>query len=416
MSLQTMVEVIQTPKRGNRMFLAWATVVLVVAIAYRIYLHATFTLIFGFDRVIQPIEDFPWDCERIQHPLLEGCEDVWLDHSSRKLYGACTSLRSRTGWNPGGSLFNVSARSRTDHISVLNIDEPGPDGLYGLHQLKFDYPGDLDLHGFDIKRIGDQQRFWLINHRPPVDPATGEPLNPRKVGANSTIEIFDLEASSSTLVHVKTISSEAIISPNNLAVANDGVGILVTNDHDEKAGMFRDRVIFFGGGSLTYCRSDTGSCDVVATENCSFPNGVVRGRDGRFYVSHSASGVITVHEESDNGLVEVDSISLNVPLDNLSVDKEGNIIAAAIPHSVGFMQAADDPYNRVAAASVFMVRDRDRTDGDSERFNYETVKVIEDRDAKFLPTTTVAVHDAQTHRLFLAGGFSPFLSVCQRRI
>jgi hypothetical protein len=409
-----MARVNGTSNHGNRRLLSLATAVLISAIAYRIYLHDTFALIFGFGRVIQPIEDFPWDCKRIQHPLLEGCEDIWLDHNNRKLYGACTSLTSRTGWNPSGSLFNVSARSRTDHISVLNIDEPGPDGLYGLHQLKIDYLGDLDLHGFDVSRVGDRQRFWLINHRPPVDPATGEPLDPRKVGANSTVEIFNLDAPSNTLVHVKTIASEAIISPNNIAVDNDGVGFLVTNDHEEKAGMFRDRVIFFGGGSLTYCRSDTGRCEMATNEGCSFPNGVVRGRDGLFYVSHSASGVITVHENSDDGFVEVDKIPLDVPLDNITVDKEGNIVVAAIPHSVGFMQAADDPYNRVAAASVFMVRKRDQKHAGLGENNYEAIKVIEDRDGKFLPTTTVAVHDVQTNRLFLAGGFSPFLSICQR--
>ncbi|KAJ5370266.1 calcium-dependent phosphotriesterase [Penicillium cataractarum] len=405
-----MARVSASSYHGSIRLLPWAIAALISAIAYRIYLHDTFALIFGFGRVIQPIEDFPWDCKRIQHPLLEGCEDIWLDYNNRKLYGACTSLNSRTGWNPSGSLFNVSARSRTDHISVLNIDEPGVDGLYGLHQLKIDYAGDLDLQGFDVKRIGDRQRFWLINHRPPVDPATGEPLDPRKVGANSTVEIFDLDTPSSTLVHVKTIASEAIISPNNLAVADDGIGFLVTNDHDAKAGMFRDLVILLGGGSLTYCRSDTGKCEVVARKNCSLPNGAVRGLDGRFYVSHSTSGVITVHEYSEDGLVEVKTIPLNVPLDNLSVNKDGNIMVAAIPHSVGFMQAADDPYNRVAAAGVLML-----TNTDSLGNNYEVIKVIEDRDAKYLPTTTVAVHDAQTHRLFLAGGFSPFLSICQKR-
>ncbi|KAJ5160513.1 calcium-dependent phosphotriesterase [Penicillium canariense] len=401
--------------RGNLRSLFWATAVLITGIAYRIYLHDAFSLIFGFGRVIQPIGDFPWDCKRIHHPLLEGCEDIWLDYNNRKLYGACTSVTSRTGWNPGGNLYNLSARSRTDHISVLNIDEPGPDGLYGLHQLKIDYAGDLDLHGFDVHQVGDRQRFWLINHRPPVDPATGEPLDPTKVGANSTIEIFDLDAPSNTLVHVKTIASEALVSPNNLAVDRDGLGFLVANDHNTKVGMFRDLGMIFGDGSLAYCRSDTGKCNLVATEGCSFPNGVVRGRDGLFYVFHSSAGVITVHKSTENGIIEIEKIPLHVPADNLSVDKEGNIVVAAIPHPYGFMRAADDPYNRVAAAGVLMVRKQDQRNDQSGRGNYEVIKVIEDRDAEFLPTSTVAVHDSQTHRLFLAGGFSPFLSICQRR-
>lgn len=124
-------------------------------------------------------------------------------------------------------------------MSVLRIDEPAEDGLYGLHQLEVskEYKsstGDttIDVHGFKIEPIATGGLgFWMINHRPPVD-EFGQSLDPKQVGANSTIEVFHLDEGSSVLQHVKTLYSNTISTPNNLAPTGDG-GILFTNDHHD---------------------------------------------------------------------------------------------------------------------------------------------------------------------------------------
>ncbi|CAG7935033.1 unnamed protein product [Penicillium nalgiovense] len=394
----------------------WALIVLAISILYRSYVHNIIFVTIGIGREIQSIDEFPWTCTRLQHPLLEGCEDMWLDDQGRKLYAVCNSVESRQGWCPGGGKYNISARSRTDHIAVLDIDEPGPDGLYGLHQLKVGgYDDDLDLIAFDVRRIDGRLRFWLINHRPPVDPTTGEFLDAFAVGANSTIEIFDLDDASETLEYVKTIVSESIISPNSLAVDNDGLGFVITNDHNAKVGTFIELEFLIGGGSLTYCRSDTGKCHVAANKGFSFANGIVQ-ENGLYYVAHSVTGLVTVHKLVGDQLVQVDKIHTGLPLDNLSLDADGNLLAAAIPDSITFVKSIENPYELVAPATVLTVNGIATQLRTHDGKGCEVSKLVEDRDAKWLPSSTVAVKDVKSHRLFLGGVVSPFITVCEQHI
>lgn len=394
----------------------WALIVLALGILYKAYVHNIIFLTIGIGRDIQSIDEFPWTCTRLQHPLLEGCEDMWLDYQERKLYAACSTIESRQGWSPGGSKYNISARSRTDHIAVLNIDQPGPDGLYGLQKLKVGgYFGDLDLHGFDVRSIDGRLRFWLINHRPPVDPTTGEFLDAWTVGANSTIEIFDLDEASETIEYVKTIASDAIVTPNNLAVDKNGLGIVITNDHNAKVSTFAELEMLIGGGSLTYCQSDTGKCHVAANKGFSFANGIVQ-ENGLYYVAHSVTGVVTVHKLVGDQLIQVDKIYTGYPLDNLSLDADGNLLAAAIPDSIAFMKSLEDPYGFVAPATVLAVNGIATQLRTHSGKDCKVSKLLEDRDAKWLPSSTVVVKDVKSHRLFLGGVLSPFITICEQRV
>lgn len=389
----------------------WTIFILAFSVFYRVYVHNVLVVVFGLGRHIQRIEEFPWDCTRLSHPLLEACEDMWLDHHDRKLYAACSTTESRQGWAPGGNLYNASARSLTDHIAILDIDHldlqprlPVP------RQLKVDgYDGALDLHGFDVRHIGDKVRFWLINHKPFVNSTTGEILDPSTLGANSTIEIFDLNKEKETLEHVKTLSSDAIISPNNLAVEADGIGMIISNDHKGKTGTFRDLENLRGTGSLAYCRSDTGSCHIAARSGFQLPNGVAKGRDGLFYVAHSVTGIVSVHELKNGHVEQVGSIPTGYPVDNLSFDENGVLIAAAIPDGTAFWKASLRPRELVAPATVLGIPPIENNK------NREVLKIIEDALGEKLPSSTVALHDAAQERLFLAGIFSPFITICAKQ-
>lgn len=389
----------------------WAVIVIIPATFYSVFIHQKLTVLLGTNRVVQPIEDFQFTCSGLHHPLLEGCEDLWLDEQERKVYAACASLETRLQWLPGGDNWNASGRTGGDHIVVLDIDQPGADGLHGLHELKFsaDFEGDLSLHGFDVKRFGDKLRFWLINHRPHVDQETGELLDPLVMGANSTIEVFDLAAESTTLSHIKTIVSDALITPNNLAVDAEGNGFVVSNDHSDKVpGLLRDLRPFVGTGSLSYCQTDTGKCHIATEKNCNFPNGVARGHDGRYYVVHSVTGALTVHEFVNGKLVQVDQIAMGVPADNVSVDREGNLIVATFPDPVKFMKVQADPYNNVAPAGVLSIWRK----GPRESY---IVKLVEDLDGRTLPSSTAAVRDTRSGTIFMSGVFSRFVGVCKPR-
>jgi hypothetical protein len=126
----------------------------------------------------------------------------------------------------------------------MSLDDPGKDGLYGLHSLTIPatYHGatggqDIDLHGIDVEVLPDNRlRFWLINHRPPVD-STGRTVDATNIGANSTVEVFEMNRGQRELEFVKTVASDAIVTPNGIAATGDG-GFVSTNDHSLKCKPF----------------------------------------------------------------------------------------------------------------------------------------------------------------------------------
>ena len=72
-----------------------------LAVLYQWSLKDLIFVTFGIGRVMQSIEDFPYDCRRIRNSHLEGCEDMWLDDEARVLYAACSGSTSRgLYWNP----------------------------------------------------------------------------------------------------------------------------------------------------------------------------------------------------------------------------------------------------------------------------------------------------------------------------
>lgn len=82
----------------------------------------------------------------------------------------------------------------------------------------------------------------INNHRPPTD------VDVHTYGANSTIEVFQLERGSESLEFVRTISSpEVVFTPNSVLDLGDGEegGVLVTNDHSSKVGKVCRVPLFF---------------------------------------------------------------------------------------------------------------------------------------------------------------------------
>ena len=122
---------------------------------------------------------------------------------------------------------------------ALNIDSPGTNDMFEIHGIEpvgYDGAtgdGTLDLLGFDVEVVDAATlRFWLINHRPPVD-ANKTAIDATKVGANSTIDVFELKRGNDKMVHVKTVFDPEVKTPNNIAAMGDG-SFVATNDHSAK--------------------------------------------------------------------------------------------------------------------------------------------------------------------------------------
>ena len=299
--------------------------------------------------------------------------------------------------------FNVSGRRPGGaSLSVLNIDVPGDDGLFGLRQIQavgYDGAtgdGTLDTVGFDVEVLDNHKlKLRLVNIRPPVD-ENRQYLDARKHGGNATIEVFEMERGSSQMVHVKTIASHAIQTPNKLATAGDG-GFVVTNDMSGKIGLRKEFDLLLGGGSLAYC-SAAGKCHIAADKGFAYPNGIVRGPDGLYYVPNSFSNKIMIMELlPDLTLRKTDTIPIGMPVDNLNLDANGDIWAAGMPKPLRTFASFADPFNVDAPSTIFRIRER------GEGLGYEVEKMLEDREANVVGSTTVAAHDAKTGRLFIGG-------------
>ncbi|KAH8601624.1 serum paraoxonase/arylesterase-like protein [Bisporella sp. PMI_857] len=396
----------------------FGAVVILSGILWQNFLHDFVFYAIGLGRTIQRIEEFPYTCRRLRHPLLESCEDMALDSEGRTLYAACSTSISRQSWSPGGTKYNSSGRALADHVSVLKIDEPGEDGLFGLHKLDITerYKSatggrEIDVHGLDIEALENGLlRLWMINHRPPID-ESGQPLDATKLGANSTIEAFDLRRDSSQLDHVKTFHDDAIQTPNSVSATGDG-GFMFTNDHGNyKTGALRELSFVYCPGTLGYCASN-GTCGIAYPKG-NFPNGMTKDKDGLYYVAQSTKFRIEVYSRQDNGsLLKIDEIIIGMGLDNLSIDENGDIFVAGFPDPICLIKAISDPVNVDCAASIFRIR---KSIGERGELRYEVTKALEDAEAKYLPVSTVAVHDAKADKFFLGGFTSPYITVCEKR-
>jgi hypothetical protein len=115
------------------------------------------------------------------------------------------------------------------------------DGLYNLRAIKpVGYRGaigddSLDLLGFDAEILdGDTINFYLINQRPPIGPFNNY-MDASVIGANATIDVFEMRRGEENMRHVRTIWSPEVWSPNRVAVLGGG-NFVVTNDHSVKTG------------------------------------------------------------------------------------------------------------------------------------------------------------------------------------
>jgi arylesterase / paraoxonase len=149
------------------------------------------------------------------------------------------------------------------------------------------------------------------------------------------------------------------------------------------------------------------------------PNGLVRGRDGLIYVPSTLDGTIRVFNLSENHhLLKINEIKVPLPVDNLSVDKKGDIYAAAFPKVYMWGESSKDPFNVTPPTAVFRIR-KSVQENESERKShlemnaeYIVEKVVED-DGSVLPGSTTVVHDAETGRIFLSGIMSPYIAICE---
>lgn len=401
--------------------------VVFIAILYQYVFKTIIFQTLGYGRSMQSLDVFSnVHCNKIDELGLEGCEDMWLHDKTGFLYMACSDSESRVQWLPATDKFNVSGRSLRDRIAILDTRGPGRLASRIKWITAQNFPGingdgTFNLHGFDVRADShtDTLRILLINHRPPFDSVTGELLDASKVGANSTIEQFQTSAGSDTMRHIRTYAHEVIETPNRVQWVNDHAFVF-SNDHSRKTGIRRGLDLFLGGTSIGYC--DRNRCNIARTFGADFglPNGLVRGPDGLIYVPSTLSGEIRAFALNENHTLDfVSSIPTPLPIDNLSFDRDGDLYTASIPQIYKWSESAQRPFDVKVPSAVFRVsnvglRKWKRGTASISDGGFEVKKIMED-DGTTLPGATIAVHDAETGRIFLGGAMAPFITICETR-
>lgn len=116
-------------------------------------------------------------------------------------------------------------------------------------------------------------------------------------------------------------------------------------------------------------------------------------------------------------LTELGTIALGMPIDNLSIDSEGDIFAVGFPDIMALMRSLENP-EVVVASTVFRVVREDGENGEEGEDGgkpYEVSKVLEDIGGKTLPASTVAVHDVVRDMYWPGGVSSGCIGVCERK-
>lgn len=407
---------------GNIIY--YSAVVAWSAAIYQFLIKDLVTVSLGIGRVIQSIEEFPYSCQRIEHPQLEACEDLWLDEQERVVYAACAGTKSRMAWNPAISRLDVSGRRPTGaEFIALDIDSFGTNGFFSHRTIvpkgSYGAQGDaiLDTVGFTGESIDDSTIHFYF---PNVAPYHGTLFDAEELGANATVEVFEFKRGNDEMRHLRTIHSPAIWSPNRPAAIGGGA-FVVTNDHGVKVGWKKQLEPVIGGGTIAYC-SYTGECHTASLpasvdirKNLKFPNGLAKGDDGLFYVPSSADGTVKVFAlQPDHTLTQLYTIRVGMPLDNISPDAKGDLWVPGFPDTRQTFKGMADPYENISPATVFRIRKVETEGGDGE-IEYEVKKVLEDKESKVINGATTVVHDAKTGRLFLGGAVAPYLVICEPR-
>ncbi|KAH8803297.1 hypothetical protein F5884DRAFT_805042 [Xylogone sp. PMI_703] len=395
------------------------------AVIYQLYLKRFLFTTMGVGRAMEPLSSFNYTCERISDVGLEACEDMWIHQPTGLLFLSCGDSQARTNWFPAIDSLNASGRSLTDKMAVLDTRGKGSiaSRLKWIDMENFsgiNGDGTITMHGIDVREIpnSNKLKILLVNHRPPVDPATGEFLDSTKIGANSTLEVFEMTIGGDSMTHVKTYADEAIQMPNRAQWVDDN-SFVFTNDHDRKIGLLRNLEAFTGGGSVGYC--DPKGCKIIKDKGFYNPNGIGVGHDGLVYVPNTVTGDLNIFTlNSSRQFEEVATVKTGYPLDNLHIERNGDVYAAAFPQMYKLMASGKQPFALNPPAMVLKIRREDGAEevdkeGKSRKTpSWVVEKVLED-DGSVLPGATVAVHDELMDSIFVGGVCSPFIAICKSK-
>lgn len=380
----------------------WLTLSALLAILSAAYYQISLKAILsanGIWRTIEPVGNT--GCKKVE--ILQACEKIVLHPPSGLLFLACSSPANRRHWLPALTILEEDKTTFDDYIATYDATTGS------VTRLAFEgFPTSqgYSSHGMDVVPSAsnpEELYVYAINHRKPAQGLGKE------VGANSVVEIFKTTLGGNTLTHVRTVEDPVIDTPNDIVGSPDGKSFYFTNDHGAKFGFARYlELLGLARTSVGYCHVDNG-CK-ISVAGLLGNNGITRSQNGTIYVGSMKIGHISIFEEqSDHSLVLTGVITTDHLLDNLSIDEDGALWAAAVPSALRWLSALSDPAKVAPSSALRVTKNVGKSAYFGEKLKVE--KVWED-DGTMASGTTSVVHDARRNILFLTGIYGTHLTVC----
>lgn len=229
---------------------------------------------------------------------------------------------------------NKNPNSIQGNIFFYDLNSNNPKPVKMTSDLNFEF----HPHGISAF-LNDQNRVYLsvVNH----------------TSLGDFIEIFYYD--SVELIHLKTISSSKLISPNDIVFINENQ-FYVTNDHGTNKPFFKlfedylqttkSNILFYDGNDF-----------IEVASNLQYANGINISNDKKtIYCAETIGKKINIFNRNllDNSLSLIKEIEIDSGLDNIEVDLNGDIYIGSHPKLFDFIKHAKDKSN-YAPSQIFKI-------------------------------------------------------------
>jgi arylesterase/paraoxonase len=303
---------------------------------------------------------------------IAGPEDLTIDFETGYLYVSSDDRRARLNDRPKqGGIYRLDAGQDVPEFRKISPD------------LDFEfYP-----HGISLYRAAlGIKRLFVINHR----------------SSGHFIEIFDVKDSG--LVHLESISSPELYSPNDIVA----VGLrqfYFTNDHGPEMGFSRllGDLLRKGTASVGYF---DGNAFRIVESGLNYANGINLSADGNYLLVAETTGKkITAYEREfvSGKLKKLHEKKLNTGADNIELSEDGTILLACHPNMLAFIRHASNP-SRYSPSQVLSLKFI------PEEGFYDVREVLTESGKHFSGSSTAARFD---NRMFVGNVFEPLIWVVE---
>ncbi len=290
---------------------------------------------------------------------LPGPEDMQADYVLHKMFIAAANRR------PSNS------NAKPDGIYLLDLASMAPPYL-----LATTYTKDLHPHGLSLWSEDTLIYLYVVNHNEEGD----------------FVEKF-LYTGSDTLQHLASYSSPLMCCLNDVAATGPS-SFYVTNDHGSRAGFSRKVEDYLNIGRASVVYFDGSQYRKVA-RHLNYANGINydRRHDKLYVATTTGKALLSFTIEADGGLIREHVVDLETGLDNIDIDRQGNLWIAAHPKMLDFLKHAADSTNYSPSQVVKLMPT-------NEGFDVEDVYI---NDGSEFSASSVAVSTGT--ELFIGGVF-----------